>query len=566
MKAITDHTGDRAQHLIDTFITDASADDGNAVKALANVFSVLADSFRTEADLWAASKKKGWQSIATRLREAAKLVGEVGDGIAKLSEVKSFQLAPPREPIELSHATNGQGFVHGADPSALDRLSQLPDATSPDSSPAVGVPLDEAIAGQGDTLAYLRGDTDTLPTDLKPSPEEASVQMSDINEEARQMTQTFPIDPNAMTGIVNGPLGALPEGDFTEPVSVRALMRTGYVPVQLAGQTLPTFASLLTPPPASIVPDHWSWSQLESSEGCGLRYRLGRVEGYTQIPQWANIGGDAFHMATAGIDRTQQQTGAPYPSNETVIASIWEASFNQAIADVASTSPVPISEWRAANGGKENQDWWRVEGEAMLQRWCEERAKLAAGASPRKLALLPHSNGSEHAATDDRNHAYAVEWPFTITVPGPLGELTYTNIVDRVWECADGTLLVEDLKTGSRIPKDTGQLGTYAWGVASLIPRNGLNRDGANPRIMGAFYNARKGLWTPAVDLLAAHPWDEFVYRLHTAEAKRRAGLYSPHVTDLCSACSVRYACPLMNRDTGSPKLTSRDEIESDQA
>lgn len=549
MKAITDHTGDRAQHLIDTFVTDASANDGNAVKALANVFGVLADSFRTEADLWAASKKKGWQSIATRLRESAKLVGEVGDGVAKFAEVKSFQLAPPREPVELSHATNGQGFVHGADPSALDRLSQLPDATSPDPSPAIGVPLDEAIASQGDMLAYLRGDTDTLPTDLKPLPEEPSTQSSDINEEARAMTQTFPIDPNAMAGIVNGPLGALPEGDFTEPVSVRALMRTGYVPPNDEFHLRPTFASLLIPPPASIVPDHWSWSQLESSESCGLRYRLGRVEGYTQIPQWANIGGDAFHMATAGIDRTQQQTGAPYPSNAGVIASAWEAAFNQAIADVASTSPVPISEWRAANGGKENQDWWRVEGEAMLARWCEERAKLAMHAGPgqRKLATLPTGN-SDWPNGAPENLQPAVEWPFTITVPGPLGELTYTNIVDRVWECADGTLLVEDLKTGSRMPKDTAQLGTYAWGVASLVPRNGLNRDGANPRILGTFYNARKGLWTPAVDLLAAHPWDEFVYRLHTAEAKRRAGLYSPHVTDLCAACSVRYACPLMNR------------------
>lgn len=531
MKAIKDHVSDRTQHLIDTFLNGPN---DNPAMALADALGVLADSFRTEADLWAASRSKGWQSTATRLREGAKLVQEVGEALGKLAaETPSAQL---REPAVIEHQSDG--FVYR--------------------EPAVGVPLGEAIANQGDTLAYLRGDIDTLPVDPPPPAVEPSTNSPDINEEARQVTQTFPIDPSAMAGIVNGPLGALPDGDFTDPKPISALLKSGYVPHQTNGRTYPTFASLLAPPPASILPLHWSWSQLESSEGCGLRYRLGRVEGYTQIPAWANIGGDAFHSATAYIDLGEHEHGTTrYELPPTLITEIWQEAFNKAIAGVASTSPVPIAEWRAANGGKENQDWWRVEGEAMLARWCEARAKLAAtaqnhGDMPRKLATLPHAHPEVGAG-----RAPAVEWPFTITVPGPLGDLAYTNIIDRVWECTDGALLVEDLKTGSRMPKDTGQLGTYAWGVAMAGGVSTHTPNGGNvPRIMGTFYNARKGLWTPAVDLLAAHPWDEFVYRLHTAEAKRFAGLYSPHVTDLCAACSVRYACPLMNRE-GQPGSAS---------
>ncbi len=527
MKAITDETAERPRLLVEALTSKGLPPFTEPAECLASALAALAVSWRSEADLWAASRSKGWQSTATRLREAAGLVSEVAEGLDKLAV--SVPKTPPREPVEI---VPSGAFVYR--PEDNDKLTVDPGLT--------------------ETMAYLRGDTDVIPGAPKTmltidDPTTGQVEIiapaaADIHEEARGMTQTFPIPPAAM-GQITG------EDPFSDPKppSWGGAGNGRYTPQ--GGRSL-SFLDLMTPPPAHLVPKHWSWSQLESSEDCGVQYRMQRIEQLPQVPQWANIGGDAFHRATEDIDRKQQQTGLSYPTTPVILADIWEDYFSQAVAAVASTSPVPIDRWRVSAQGKENQDWWRVEGERMLSVWCENRAKIATDAgktSPRKLAYLPV------AAMVPGRVEPAVEWPFSITVDGPMGQLSYTGIVDRVWECADGTLLVEDLKTGSRMPKDTAQLGSYAWAVAfsgyPMAVAHGPQFQGVQ-RIMGTFYDARKGVWTPAVDLLAAHPWEEFVYRLHSAEAKRRAGLYTPHVSDFCVSCSVQYACPLRNRSTGS--------------
>lgn len=571
MQAIENANKGRSALIVEAF-SEAERVSTYSTPAIAAAFGALAASFRTEADLWSASKKKGWQSIATRLREAAKLVAEVSTDLTKLgTDASSTQPNPHRAPLDTDTPLPREGFVYrDADATGIDRVEKehitalVPAVDRSDidteRQPIVGVPLADAIASAGDTLAYLRGDTDALPADLanktltvhdmasgetrtyppvnSATPTPADVESKTLHEEAREMTQTFPM---------NLP-GADDADPFSNPKPIAELMPYArpatYTP---SGGRRLTFAELMTPPRPELVPDHWSWSQLETSENCGLRYRLTRVENLTHIPQWANIGGNAFHSATEMLDRQHADGTRPYDPAD--VGRAWEIILNQEITETAATSPVPIDQWRVSAGGKENQDWWRVEGEAMLQRFVEARMKLATEASPRKLATLPNPNGAVHGPPHDgRNYAPAIEWPFTITVDGPMGPLTYTGIVDRVWECADGTLLVEDLKSGSRMPKDSGQLGSYAWAVVASGRTHPENAH-LQPRVMGTYYNARKGIWTPAVDLLMAHPWDELVYRLHSAEAKRRAGLYTPHVSDLCVACPTAYACPLRNRE-----------------
>lgn len=541
MKAIEDKAKTRAVVVVNALATGLSLampGEGQLSAGLAAALKTLADDFRAEAELWTKSQRKGWQSTSTQLRQVASRVAAVGVDVGKLVSTTRIKIETPDSMLTEENRAD-----------ARDEL-----------------------------MDYLRGDTDTPPADLAatvdrqmqatplpsadPAPEtprdaldrSGVDKVATLNEEAKSMTQTFPIDPVSMMQIVNGPAGpavevpaaSLPDGDFQDPRPMSELMVANRYAPPTGDMLLPTFASLLTPPPSSKLPGHWSWSQLETSENCGLQYRLDRIEQYTRIPQWANIGGDAFHRATDAIDYTRHQTGAPYPSNESVIDNLWNDTLNAIVGEIAAASPVPATRWRVSNGGKENYDWWRVEGAAMLRRWCALRTELAAVANPRKLAMLPNPNGPEHEP-DDRNHALAVEWPFNFDVPGPLGTLRFEGIADRVWQCADGSMLVEDLKSGYRIPKDTGQLGSQAWGV---VHSGAVGK--THTRIMGVFYDARRGVWTPAVDLLAAHPWDELVYRLHTAEAKRRTGLYSPHVTDLCVACSVNYACPLRNRAGGA--------------
>lgn len=528
MHAIETLSKGRAEYIRNALLDGFEVNSDGRRTGLAAALYATADSFRAEADLWTNSKRKGWTGTATQLRQSASHVTALAAEVEKLKPTREDMFrAEPREPAEVSHATSGELVYRPADdPAEIEPTREETSLTPIDGvfSDQTPVPLDE-------TLAYLRGDTDTIPGQL------------DLNAEVRQMTQTFPIPPAAMPGIVNGPTTDDPFSDPRPP----AWGGARYIP---NGGRSVTFLDLLTPPPAYLVPKHWSWSQLESSEDCGVQYRYQRIEPLTQVPQWSLIGGDTFHKASEMFDRQHADGTRSYDPAD--VAKVWQAIFAESIAGIASTSPVPIDKWRASNGGKENQDWWRVEGEHMLTRFVENRIKLAAGATPRTIAILPEPNGSVHGA-DDRNHALAIEWPFTITVDGPTGSLAFTNIVDRVWQCSDGSLLIEDLKTGSRLPKDTAQLGAYAWGVVLSTPHlRSATPDGNRTPVMGTFYDARKAIWTPAVDLLAAHPWDELVYRLHSAEAKRRAGLYTPHVSDFCVSCSVNYACPLRNRDSGS--------------
>jgi hypothetical protein len=528
MKAIEVLISARPIMLCEVFSTTGRPDD-RPEPALAALLQALANDFRAEAELWTKSGRKGWQSISTDLRKAAGRVAEVSIALDKLTGPN-----PHRAPAELSHATNGS-------------LVYRPD-------------------GESESLAYLRGDTDVPPNredtsltpidgvfpdqvaTIPPGPVSDRIERAitdpsslvrrdrpvrhDLHTEARQMTQTFPIPPTDRPAALRALAGI--DDPFSDPKPPSWSSGAGrYVP---SGGRQLTFIDLMTPPPAHLVPQHWSWSQLSASEDCGVQYRMSRIENLTQIPQWANIGGDAFHKASQWIDEARSIGVTQHDVPET-----WEKAFSEAIAAVASTSPVPIDKWRAANGGKEGQDWWRVEGERMLAMFVEQRTKLAAAANPRTIARLPHGATGEPTP--------AIEWPFTITIDGPMGPLMFANIIDRVWQCSDGLLLIEDLKSGSRMPQDTTQLGAYAWGVALST---GMLPSAIMPRIMGTFYDARKGIWTPAVDLLAAHPWEELVYRVHSAEAKRRAGLYTPHVSNFCTSCSVQYACPLRNREGSS--------------
>jgi hypothetical protein len=539
LKAIEDHVKGRVTALFDAHDEVMDKAEGTKEAALAAFLLELAASFRTEADLWTRSKSKGCQGTSTQLRQVASRVAGVAVDIQKLRaafdesrthpSVAEYIAQNPETPapaptsdFNLSPVPPGE-FVPGFDP--------MP-------------PPSTVVPGNPDVEAYLRGDTDVIPplapdplpttatsTIISPNGHEATP-AGPLQEEARTMTQTFSLP----TGIGGDP--------FSEPRSIESQIKRPSTYVPTGGRRY-TFADLMAPPNPANVPQHWSWSQLQASEGCGVQYRGTRIDNLTQIPQWSNIGGDAFHTATEEIERlcTLNGPGAAYPTDSAFAAKLWDKHFAAAISEVASTSPVPIGQWRVSAGGKENQDWWRVEGEAMLQRFVEQRAKLAAEANPRTIVTLPHAASGT---------APAIEWGFTITVPGPMGDLTFTNIIDRVWQCSDGSLLIEDLKSGSRMPNDTGQLGSYAWGVVMATGLTDRENMHIQPRIMGTFYNARKGIWTPAVNLLAAHPWDEFVFRLHAAEAKRRAGLYTPHVTDLCVACSVAYACPLRNREGGA--------------
>src|SRR6266496_1343904 len=104
MHAIETLSKGRAEAMLKIFTDAALLEDpkthATAQIALAATLHATADSFRTEADLWVNSRRKGWAGTATQLRQAASLISGVAVEVEKLG--------PTREPVELSHATNGE--------------------------------------------------------------------------------------------------------------------------------------------------------------------------------------------------------------------------------------------------------------------------------------------------------------------------------------------------------------------------------------------------------------------------------------------------------------------------
>jgi hypothetical protein len=298
-----------------------------------------------------------------------------------------------------------------------------------------------------------------------------------------------------------------------------------------------TWAELRAPAPVA-PPVHSSHSQ--ATVGCGLQYRLSRLEpDVVEQPRWANVGGKAVHAAIEWYERIVAEAGTAQHVEDRVQAAarewgaapgdlnprfIWQHFFREAIVAQALECPqVGQKDWKASGrGGSEGYTWWLGEGEDMLLRYMHTRKEELKMVTPPRLILeVEHTPMIEHAGVLD------VE-----------GEPTEV-VIDQVWTYADrpGTIVVDDVKAGATAPNGTFQLGLYAWYL-----RKELGWEGD---ILGRFWNARKGEYSQPVDLIAAHPWDEIVMRVHGEQAKKRAGIFTPQANyGNCGPCMVSHACP----------------------
>lgn len=490
MKEIESVRAQRAERILRAFVDGVDSDHNDAVQ-LGAAFQAAADALREESDLLTKSKLKGWQSTSKQLNQvAARLVG-LGQDVSALAtvDIDAIVQDKPKPTITEDFRKQTAAYLHGD----TDRLPSL---------------SDDAVA------AILHGDgIDMLP----PVP-------GDVDGTTAAFFGTTIEEQPAMTNPFSDP----------EPY---ASATTNFAPFPGAEQHRVSFVDLLKPAPNGTAPEHWSFSQLSTLEDCGLKYRLQRIANVPQTPQWSTVGGSAFHAATEDFDRHLTDT---VPVNfaepvEVVATNAWKAAFGAEIQRVFTESGIPPgadgTAWRASNGGKEGYTWWLVEGPRMLQTYMTTRAALiAAGVkakTPRLPLVLPGTGVS------------VIEWPYERKIDGPLGQLTIKGIVDRAYRCHDDSILIVDLKTG-RGDVDRAQLGEYAWALYLA----GFT----NQKILGSVYDARRGLFDEPLNLLNTYPWDEFVYRYHSAEAQRRSGIYLPRRSSFCVACSVRYACPVGSR------------------
>ncbi len=458
--------------------------------------------------------------------------------------------------------------------SSMDRTvlgTSLSDALSPISPPAQArdFPVGTVIHASADVAAYLRGDVDELPgADPGPStvrdlteteerlagnPElaeriehaimhpESLVPYRTAREILETSTLTLPAPPVPPVPLLGQPGNA---GDSYAPT---------YVP---PGGVPMTYVELMTPVPAATLPAHLSHSQVETLADCPTKYRatrIGRIEDRDggadwpetlhEIPQWAFIGGGAFHAAVEKVERIWAQN--PNDPFDVVTADeeaprLWVEAFEAECQKIEATSPVPRARWRASKQGAEGETWWNANGPEMLRRY------LAARPAEPTVMLSPAPSAGATAPNDA-----AIELERTVDVPTPYGAIEYRAILDRVTvrhEMLNDrpigivALVIRDYKTGATMPDSTSQLGEYAQ-VLRLL--------GMPPqtKILGTYFNARKGTWTPEVDL-EAEGWtaDWFTWLVSTGYADRLALTTGPtraRPSSYCGGCPVRWACPV---------------------
>lgn len=533
---------------------------------LAAALDELRESWQTAADLYDRAKVKGakTQHVAP-LRHAAAQLALVVDALRapRPERREPAPLAPPDTSHERLDAlvndavAEGRGMLREDRPALDERHVSTELEKAITAEPIGGFP---GQVSEDEVRAYLSGATNSLPGltaaltpgSVRDMSGRAAAAAADRMAAERQATDNPHASADAVsvtisdipvptdTGITVSPDSTLPktwESDTMTPDGHRppgqapALGQPGdmgsgydhsYVPP--GGRRL-TFADLLTPVPAASLPAHLSHSQSETVGDCATKYRLQRVEALPEIPQWANIGGSAFHTFAEDVERAVAATGQAPAIDDAGLTLLWQQHFEAQIAKVQASTTVPISKWRASRKGAEGRQWWEVNGPLMLRRYLDARP-------------------ADQSITIDSGGAPAIEWEFMADVPTPYGPIPFKVVIDRVTVTADGTLMIRDYKSSYERPTDTTQLGEYAH----MLLLSGANLHGAT-RIMGTYFDARRGEWTEPVDLLQAHPFEAFQYRVTAAHAQKRALTTGPtpaRPSTYCGGCAVRYACPIM--------------------
>jgi hypothetical protein len=538
-------------------------------------FAQLAATYREEAELWERSGAKGWKSSAADAAMIAQAVDAVAAQLDNAGGGAALSVSEPRPTEPIERPTDLSGLAQLIADSKAEQRGHVREGE------ALGV-TDAQLADPGKAVGdlhdYLSGKTNDIPgtppltpgsvrdqtggTDsdgwLGPLPGVTLIDNGDgsytnantvsVTVDTAAGTRTLAPGDTVTTGEHDTPI---PRTWETETMTADGLRAPGQVPAAPAvapmlgqpgdagsgyshsyvppgGRRL-TYADLLQPVAAASLPAHLSHSQIGDAGDCGVKYRAQRVELLPQVPQWANVGGSAFHAAVEAFERTV--ANLPHDKAQANgwkdydVDATWRHHFEAEIDRVRTTSPVPVSLWRPSRKGAEGRQWWEVNGPLMLKRYLDARP-----ASP--------------SVTIDSGGTPAIEWEITTSVPTGYGPIPFVAKIDRVTAEQDGTIMIRDYKTSYERPTDTTQLGDYAH----ALMLSGANLHGAT-RIMGSYFDARRGTWTEPVDLLQAHPFDAFEYRVTAAHGQKLALTTGPtpaRPSNYCGGCAVRYACPIM--------------------
>lgn len=521
----------------------------------------LVEDFREQANLVMESGARGKGAEATALRSTASALSLLADGVEKV-DLDHGAPAPVRtreqvvadagldEPVHGfrpfdSSGKCGERVTRGTLSEMCGRYLSHP-AHRSTSSLGSGTPdglkalVTERAASQQPTpsdeseamRAYLRGDTDTMPefTGF------ADPRTLDDSADGDGQGPSMPVLPNPLAG-AEWPEHVTQRGPVTDPQILKAAKVLEPVPVVFAepspavrtgdpvmpGRRL-TFAELRAPAPVAPVP-HTSNSQVTQMNDCGLQARLSRYEpGVIERPQWHLVGGKALHRVAEEFERMVLAQDPEHIYVRVSAKELWKAAFNtEIIAQVMACPQVPQDDWRASGrGGSEGYTWWLTSGVDMVQRYLDMR-----------LVNLDR-------AILWRDETPVLELEGVLDVEGT----PHKVVIDQAWRWGANDIVIDDLKSGANAPRGgTFQLAQYGWYLHKEL---GYGYEGS--RIYGRYWDARKGTYSAPVDLLELHPWDEIVWRIKDAQAKKDAGLFGPNPGPFCGGCPVKRACPVVSR------------------
>ena len=256
------------------------------------------------------------------------------------------------------------------------------------------------------------------------------------------------------------------------------------------------------------MPGHFSYSALSSYMQCGKSYELQRIRKVPEIPAWWFVGGSAVHALTEQWDREN------FPDSG--LDQLWQEAFDKEFEERKAKFP-DLKQWRA--GGKRSKA--NPDGEDYL-RWMELGPQFV-----RNYITWRERTQWELWAP---NGEPAIECMLDFEV----GDWRLRGAIDRVFIFpATGELVVTDIKTGSRMPDNDLQLGCYAVGMElqyGIRPTHGM------------YYNPRLGKPSQLFELAKFTPG----YLAAMGSQLRsgiQAGVFLPHVTNLCDYCSVNHGC-----------------------
>lgn len=258
---------------------------------------------------------------------------------------------------------------------------------------------------------------------------------------------------------------------------------------------------------------HTSVSRMTSLARCGLAYELERVQGHTPIPAGWAIQGLAIHAALEAYEKSRRQM--PAGEVQEVFRHHWQNLLSEADA-----TGFPREKWLAGGRKSPEQDLADRYEDGQRQvadyiRYCQEDDRLRPYETP----------DGEPAA----------EVGFEVEFAG----VTVRGYIDLILQDVEtGTLLLRDIKSGSKPPVVPLQLIVYRMAVAEIFGED---------VVWGDFFMTRDGRPTPPIDLTRLDQ-DLIATWFKRSTALVERGLYIPNPGEsTCRTCGVSYCCPLLS-------------------